>query len=111
MSADVAKMGWGEGNVGPHDTFYEAIMGFMIIPHVAALLAAAFMSRGAVQAKLAAILGGSMMVSFVGMGVLSSGSTYMAQMGVVAALAPPILLFGGVTLAGVFSWNVDKAVD
>ncbi len=105
MADMVAQMAWGEGNVGPRDLFYETYVGLMIFPHAVILLAAAFMFKGAAQARVAALMGGSTMLGFVGVGVIASNAGYMAEMGVVGALAPPIILFAGLTLAGALGWN------
>ena len=101
MSADVAEMAWGKGNVLAHDATYEAIMGFALLPHVAAIFGAAFLLSGVTQAKMAALLGGTTMVAFLAMVAVGSNSGYMADMGPMAAYAPPIILFGGLTLSGV----------
>lgn len=105
MSNDVAVMGWGEDNVAAHDAFYEFLMGLFILPHVAVMLAAAFLFAGQVQSRLAAILGISILVNFVGAALHASGAGYMAEMGSVAAFAPPMILFGGLALSGVLNWN------
>ena len=105
MPSKVAEMGWGKGNAMPHDMFYEAYLGFMILPHAVVLLATAFLFEGVTQARIAALLGGSTLLGFVGVAVEANHVGYLADMGAVAALAPPILPFTGLTLAGVFNWK------
>ena len=106
MPEDVAKMGWGDA-VAAHDVFYETLMAFFIIPHVAVMFAAAFMLSGIHQARITAVLGGSMLVNFVAAAIHAGSASYMAEMGSAEAFAPPIILFLGVTLSGVLNWNND----
>ena len=106
MPEDVAKMGWGDA-VGAHDVFYETLMAFFIIPHVAVMFAAAFLLSGINQARMTAVLGASMLVNFVAAAIHAGGASYMAEMGSAEAFAPPIILFLGVTLSGALNWNND----
>ena len=104
MSDDVAKAGWGEA-VATHDAFYEFLVGLFIVPHVAVMFATAFLLSGPAQAKMTTVLGASILVNFVGGAVHASTVGYMAEMGSIAAFAPPILLFVGLTVSGLLHWN------
>ncbi len=107
MSADVAEMGWGKEAVAAHDAFYEGLMATFIFPHVVIMFAAAFLFSGQVQARIAAIFGGALVVNFVGAAVHGSGVGYMAEMGTAQAFAPPIVMFSLLALSGVLYWNTE----
>jgi len=107
MSNDIAKMGWGDA-MAAHDAFYEFLVGLFILPHVAVMFAAAFILSGRAQAKIATILGAATFVNFVGAALHASGNGYMAEMGVIAAFAPPITLFLGLTVSGALHWSEES---
>ena len=104
QSAMVAEMGWGDA-VGPHDAMYEYVIGMFIFPHVVVMAAMAFLLKGGMQAKFAAIFGGATAISFLGIAAYTSGKGYMAEMGTMGAFAPPIILFLLLTISGVVHWN------
>ena len=103
----VAEMGWGD-NVPEHAAMYEFVAGMWILPHIAAMAAMAFLLKGGLQAKFAAIFGAATTVSFIGVAAYTSGTGYMEEMGTVGAFAPPVILFLGLTISGLVHWNDDN---
>ncbi|HAN31776.1 MAG TPA: hypothetical protein DCQ06_09290 [Myxococcales bacterium] len=105
MPGDIAKMAWGEGNVLGHDAIYETVFGLAWLPMAFVLFATALIVTGAQQAKMAVVIGASMLVTFIAMALFGQANGYMVDMNPLAAFGPPIFLMGCQIVSGYLHWN------
>ena len=99
-AADVAEMGWGKGNVQPHDEAYEQMWGLHMIPYGILAIATGLLVKGKALSQMAMTASGAIIV-IVGGGMMWLTNKHDYSNDGTAAMVLPLVVIGLTILMGI----------